>query len=319
MAWNGKFRAKASAVKNLLLKACLFAAFSKVLALFTRGKQGIWAKTHAMKKLLFVPLALGLVGSALAQPPARVTPRYVAQIEEAEKPELALGLAESLLLQGKYMEAVKLAERALKANPDNERALFIIAKASISLGRLEVAQTYVDDLLKMDPNHPDYHALQGMIAMFSDHPERAYQSLTEALELGKARQVSDSYMASYANTLVLAYHRFGRSQEALRVCREFLTNYPHDPDLYVSASRLYREAHDYQKALEMAQKGIEERPDFPNLYASLALAEQGLGHTEESEAAYRKLLILDPNLAEVLRATLDGAAQDKAEYKVKVE
>lgn len=272
-----------------------------------------------MKKLLFLPLALGLFGPALAHPPAAATSRQVAQIEEADKPELALGLAESLLVQGKYAEAVKLAERALKANPDNERALFIMAKASISMGRLEAAQTYVDDLLKMDPGHPDYHALQGMIAMFSDQPERAYQSLGKALELGEARQVSDSYMASYANTLVLAYHRFGKPEEALRVCLDSLGKYPHDPDLYVSASRLYREAHDYPKALEMAQKGIGEKPDFPNLYASLALAQQGLGNVEESEAAYRKLLILDPNLAEVLRATLDGTAKDKAEYKVRVE
>lgn len=263
-------------------------------------------------------LALATSPKALAHPTS-LPGQLVSQLEEAENPDLALGLAESLLLQGKYLEAAQLAERALQASPSSERALFVLAKASISMSRLEIAQEYVDSLLKLDPTAADYHALQGMVSMFSDQPERAVSSLRKALALGQEKGAPDSYMASYANTLVLAHHRFGQKELALQVCLDALTSYPTDPDLYLSASRLYRESGDFQRALEAAQKGLEARPDFTNLYASRALAHQGLGQKEESEAAYRELLSRDPALADILRATLDGTVRDNAEYKVRVE
>lgn len=271
-----------------------------------------------MKMILTVLILALFSANALAEPPRSEECDRIAQLEEADKPAMGLGLAESLLSQNKLGEAEKLALRALKDEPDNQRALMILGKIAISRGNLEEASEIVDKLLKLDDTVPDHHALAGMVAMFKEQPKLSVEHLEKALILGE-KTVSPEQCASYANTLVLAHHKAGQPEEGLRVCLFALKKYPQEADLYLSASRLYRETGDFQSALRVAQDGLRVRPDFPNFYASIALAEAALGHKELSEQAYQHLLERDPELAKALRATLDGIRADDAEYKVRVD
>lgn len=265
-------------------------------------------------------LGISLLGSPLrAEPPFLEGPKAVAQIDGSESSDFGLGLAESLLIQGQYSEAEKIAFRALELSPDNEQAYFILAKAAISKNELDRAQSYLDRLKVGNDRISDYHALQGVVSMLKDEPEAAVESLLRALDLGEEYKVPASDMGSYTNTLVLAYHRFGQREPALQTALAGIERYPQKAALYVSASRLYREAKEYEKALHIAEQGLEASPGFPSLYASMALAHQGLGHLDKAEAAYQALLQIDPNLAQALRATLDGVVEDTVEYKVRVE
>ena len=87
----------------------------------------------------------------------------------------------------------------------------------------------------------------------------------------------------------------------------------------MSCSRLYREKEDFKNALAVAQAGLEKHPEFASLYASVALAEKGLGHDEESEKAFQALKERNPDLAKALREVLDGKKSDKADYQIWVE
>lgn len=261
-----------------------------------------------------------LLAPALAElPQARVDlPARVAQLDEADDPVTGLGLADTLLGQGRFQEAEQLARRALAAEPQNQQAQVIVAKALIAQGDLEQALLFVNPLLESDPQDPDLHALKGMIDMLSDRIPGAVESLGRALELGRTSRTPDQ-LAAYANSMVLALHRGGKKAEALAACRDFLLSYPEDGDLYLSCSRLYREAGDNAKALEIATQGLAKCPEFYRLYASVALAQAGLGNKEASEKAYEELKSRDPQTAEMLRATLDRERPDQAEYNVRVE
>lgn len=248
--------------------------------------------------LFFIVLLL-TIGTALAQ------------VDEG-----GLGLAESLINQGRLDDAEKLAVRALETDPESLEARLILAKIAITRGQLEEAQRYVDQLMEGDSSNPDHHVLQAMVYMFSERDQEAIQSVRQALKLGKDK-ASPEQMASYSNTLVLALYKVGEKDEAMAICLGAIEDYPEDADLYLSASRLYREQEKYQEALEVAEAGLRVNPDFPGLYASVALAQAGLGNTEASEAAYQELLKRSPELARALRATLDGNRPDEAEYKVR--
>lgn len=263
------------------------------------------------------PLALVLVLLALLAVPILAQTEEVSESEAVSEASV-VEQAEYLFGQNRFEEAHALAEELLRAAPESEGARVMLAKVAIARGNVEKAQIYIDDLLERDPRDPDYHTLQGMVFAFAEDHQAAIHSLQTALELGAGRS-SPERMASYGNTLVLTYHRSGDSKSALKACLSFLEQYPQDGDLYLSCSRLYREAGQFAEAAEIARQGLEARPDFFNLYASLALAEAGLGNHQASEAAYRELQARDPELAQMLRATLDGERPDKAEYKLKHE
>lgn len=234
----------------------------------------------------------------------------------AQLEDNGLGLAESLLQQNRFEDAEALAVRALEAEPESLRARFILARVCLSRAELERAQGYVDTLLSAAPAVPDHHALQGMIHMFAGRDSAAEAAVRKALELGR-EGATPAQMASYSNTLVLVLYKKGAAAEALELCREAITSYPQDPDLYLSCSRLYREAGEFQNALEIARQGLEVDPDFAGLYAASALAYAGLGQSELSEQAYQEALKSNPDLAAALRATLDGERPDEAEYKLR--
>jgi len=261
-----------------------------------------------VKRLILLCLFILLPQATFAQQPT---------LEEAQ-PAAGLGLADSLLAQGRFGDAQRLASRALEKEPENLHALRILAKVALGTGELEQAETRIDQLLELDPEVPDHHALQGMLALFQNHTEQSIQSLNKAIQLGRAYQ-ADFQQGYYANTLVLAYHKADRAEEALQHCLHFLEEYPEEIHLYLTASRLYREAGNHEGALQVALDGLERQPEFPNLYASVALAEAALGNEDRSEEAYRKLLQLDPELGRELRATLDGVKPDSAEYQLRVD
>ena len=195
----------------------------------------------------------------------------------------------------------------------------VLAKVAVVRGDLEKAQEYSTELLEVDPTDSDFHALQGMVYMFQDRLDDAVESLEESMRLGEEHRASSAQMASYATTLALIHYKAGSKDEALRTALKAVNDYPEDPDLYLVCSRLYRESGDFQAALEVAEHGLKADPDFPGLYASVALAHAGLGNEEASELAFSELLKRDPELAKALRETLNGTRPDEPEYQIRTD
>lgn len=272
-----------------------------------------------MKLTLALPLALLLALPAAAQQQSseqfQTEARQVAQLDEQDD---GLGLAESLLSQGRIDDAEALALRVLKDEPEDYRARFILGKVALLRGQTDQATEIARALVAEQPEVPDYHAFSGTVAMLTGDLDASERFLLRALELGEGN-IPDGQMSNYGNTLVLVYHRAEKKDKALDLCVDLMARYDQDGDLYLSCSRLYREKGDFENALQIAQKGLAQIPDFYRLHASVALAHAGLGHPEEAEKAYLLLQAQDPELAKVLRATLDGSVPDDAEYKVRVE
>lgn len=272
-----------------------------------------------MKITVWLLLAFFLGGQAFALPVApQSSYSHTAQVDEGEKEESPLGLAESFLSRGRFSEARKAALHALAESPDSSPARVVLTKAALATGNIEEAQRYTSELMTLEPNDSDNHALQGMVYMLSGKHQLSVELFKTALELGKLQR-SASQRAAYANSLVLAYHQNQRSDLALEACLDFLEQFPQEPDLYLTCSRLHREAEDYQAALSVARDGLKVNPEFAALYASVALAQQALGNKELSEQAYLELKKRDPELGRALRSTLDGKLDDKAELKVRVD
>ena len=227
--------------------------------------------------------------------------------------------ADALLSQGKPAEARAIGEKELAADPKSLRARMVIAKAALAQNDLKTAHQYAAELGKIDPKNADYNELFGLVLVLGGQAGEAIPYLEKALQVGVAENRDDGQLGSFANTLVTGLHEAGQTPQALQRCLEFVKAYPGCGDLYLSGSRLYRERNDYKNALEIAQKGLQAVPRFSSLYASVALAEAGLGHKDLSEQAYQQLLAKDPELAKVVRTVLDGKRKDSAELQLEVK
>jgi len=231
----------------------------------------------------------------------------------------ALKQADDLYRQGKLDEVQSLAEQELRTSPQNLHAKLLLAKVALGKNDLATAQVYAGQLLQASPKSADYNGLRGLLFVLQNQAPQSLDFLEKSLEFGQLEKTPPDQMASFSNTLVTALHQAGQAPAALQRCLEFLKLYPANPELHLSASRLYRERKDYQNALSIAQQGLKATPEFYSLYASVALAEAGLGHKDLSEQAYQKLLRHDPDLAAVVRRVLDGTRKDSAELQVEVK
>ncbi|MBX3167796.1 MAG: tetratricopeptide repeat protein [Candidatus Eremiobacteraeota bacterium] len=227
--------------------------------------------------------------------------------------------ANELLSKGQPAEARTIAEQELAANPKSLPARLVIAKSALAQNDIQTAHGQAAELVKAAPESSDYNALFGLLLVLEDQAEAAIPYLEKSVDRGVAEKKDADQMASFSNTLVTGLHQAGQTPMALKRCLEFLKLYPSCGELYLSASRLYRERSDYQNALVMAQDGLRAAPAFSSLYASLALAEAGLGHKDLSEKAYQQLLAKNPELAKVVRRVLDGTRKDSAELQVEVK
>jgi tetratricopeptide (TPR) repeat protein len=227
--------------------------------------------------------------------------------------------ADVLLKRGKPAEARAIAEKELVTDPKSLRARLTIAKSALAQNDLQTAHLQAAELVQADPKSSDYNGFLGLLLVLEGQAESAIPYLEKSLEYGRAEKKDAEQMASFSNTLVTGLHQAGQTPQALKRCLEFMALYPKNGELYLSASRLYRERNDYKNALAMAQKGLQAAPEFSSLYASLALAEAGLGHKDLSEKAYQQLKAKNPELAKVVRRVLDGTRKDSAELQVEVK
>jgi len=231
----------------------------------------------------------------------------------------SLKQADDLYRQGRLDEVQSLAEKELQISPQDLHAKLLLAKVALGKNELATAQVYANQLLQASPKSADYNGLRGLLFVLQKQAPQSLPFLEKSLEYGQAEKKPVDQMASFSNTLITALHQAGQTPTALERCLEFLKLYPANPELHLSASRFYRERKDYQNALQIAQEGLKATPEFYALYASVALAEAGMGHKDLSEQAYKQLLSHDPDLAAVVRRVLDGTRKDSAELQVEIK
>ncbi len=226
---------------------------------------------------------------------------------------------ETALNEHHFDAVVHWAGSILKQNPDYRPAHIAIVKAELALGNFPACRAHLDQVSKLGPQDPESLGLDGMVCLLEHKAPQAVGLLERSLEGARKAQLSPSFCATTANSLVASLHQSGQPSKALQQCSQFLKEYPDCPELYVSASRLFRDAKNYNSALEVAQLGLSKFPEMPNLYASTALAEAALGHQEKCEKALNRLLRLDPKMGLDVKAILDGRRQDKAELQVDIK
>jgi len=124
---------------------------------------------RAVAAVLAILLVAGLAGGLVARSSGERVAGQASSgnIDEGTNDKLAR--AQQLVQAGKLLEAIKLYDAVLKADPKNPVALAQRGWVLRSAGLLDDAVTYVDRAIAADPTYPDAHFFKAMILWRDKH------------------------------------------------------------------------------------------------------------------------------------------------------
>ena len=117
-------------------------------------------------------------------------------------------------------QAVRLANRALDLDPDNVRALGVLARVHVQKGESDLAASRLRRALEINPSDAESYKTYAANLVWSGHEQKAIEWFEAALRL-------DPKMgADYLGDLGLAHYLDGRYEDALATTRESLRREP---------------------------------------------------------------------------------------------
>jgi len=212
---------------------------------------------------------------------------------DSEAHGLAAGilLINALLNTQDYEEAVRVADRVLAVNPDNEMALWGRANANIAGAMPEAALADADRLRALNPSDPRAMILRSAALAELDRLDEAEAVQLEVEQL--ATETGDQNQAARAcvarGVLLAKTERPSKASETFRTCVE---RYPADAVVRKQATDHFVDQREFASAVEMWRAAVEEEPEDGALRVRLADLLRLDERTDEAEAVLAEMVEL---------------------------
>jgi tetratricopeptide (TPR) repeat protein len=158
-------------------------------------------------------------------------------------------------------------------------------------GRLASAKTIYEQVLKIEPRHPDALNLLGVIALQCSRPEEAAGLIGRAID---ARPSNPGFHANLAQAY-LAVRRIADAEEAFR--RAAVLD-PRNPQFAVGAAVCLAEQGLAAEAERDLRSVAQRHPDYPLAWLNLGNVLRRQQRYEEAAQSYRQVIQLDPSFAD---------------------
>ena len=246
-------------------------------------------------------------------------------LEKAEAPPALVGLGTTLLMLGRFDEAIPPLERALELTPEDVQVRRALGRAYAEEGMFVEGEATLSKLLEEDPS--DWQSWYFLGALFFDqnYHQPALDALEKSLALHPDNPTAHVYRAGSLSQL-------GRADEAEQAFNELAR----DPRLADSTERLLGHAQllfrteRYDQALQLINRAVEVDPHSAKLRfwkarllyhsgeikAALAEAEQAVALSPETPNARNLLLKLYRVLGREEEAAQQAAWLRKYENRI---
>jgi len=264
-----------------------------------------------------------------------------------ERVRIHLRLAHLAQRQGRFLDVVTTANRALAEQPDNVDAMLFAAEALRRLGRNDEAIDMYLKLLRLDPDRAQTrYNLAGLLARVGRTREAIEQfrlairinpqfatalhdlgrllarenRLEEAADrFGQAVDVDPARLTARLDLAALC-QRLGRVDEARSQYEQVLDKRPEHAAAQLAFAELLRKQGSFAKACTHYRQSLQVKGDQPIAHFGMAMAEYGLGETAKTVEHLRAALRLNPdymaaanNLAWLLATHPDDPIRDGKE------
>ena len=249
---------------------------------------------HAAKVIEAVPAAdrtakmeyaLGAAYDQLKRPKDAIAAYQQAADLEPEDVDTLRALAQALLNDEQFDEALKQYKEIAEADPDDTGALVHISEIQRRQGKYDEALATIRKALKKDPTNLEAGYNQGLLLDVLGRYDEAAQDYEKMLELPAISHANGAYTAEEKNNrgifldrLAGVYHEQNKIDQAVSTYQKMI-------DLggetalrgYQGQVDTYRDAKQFDKAVEVARKAVEANPKErgPKLMLAEALVDQG--------------------------------------------
>jgi arylsulfatase A-like enzyme/Tfp pilus assembly protein PilF len=190
-----------------------------------------------------------------------------------------IGLADTLVAQGKVDEAIAGYEHFLKQDPANAQILYRLAQVELDAGRDDAAAASFKATLDAEPGTARAEVGLGIVAFRKGNAEAAQAYLARALAIDpKAR------WARY--NLALIAESQGDSARAISDYRAEIETYPDAYKALFNLGRLLGKTGDEEGAVDALRQSVDRQPDWPigRFYLAQALLQSGDLNGAKAEA-----------------------------------
>ena len=196
----------------------------------------------------------------------------------------------TLLEAGKYEEAARAFEEAVKQQPRFLAAMINIGRVRMLMKDYAGALRALDEVLAVDDDRVEVYNLIGNIHMTRGKLDLAEQALRKGLRISPDD-------ADLRNSLGLLQDQRGNPDEAIGQFRTVIEVDPDYAEAYNNIGLIHRRRGASQEALAMFEKAIVADPAFPGSYNNLGLVYQDLGRLTDAEAILERGMVVAPENA----------------------
>ena len=200
-------------------------------------------------------------------------------------------LASVLLSTGQVSDATDLLQQAVRQYPDDDGFLANLANAYFRQGRLTEAQEAATRTMSINPDRPDVHDLEGLIAVDRQDRSAAEQAFREAIRLRPNLPEPHNNLAN----LLIGQRRF---QEAELQLRTALSLKPDYADAHHGLGLLMILQHKNIEATRELLEAARVAPGDVTVHTDLADLLSAEGKLSDAAAEYRRALALNPAKAD---------------------
>jgi tetratricopeptide (TPR) repeat protein len=205
-------------------------------------------------------------------------------------------LAHALLSDNQLDEALKRYRELAEADPENPGALVRIGEIQRRQGKYEDALATIRKARKMDSNNLEAGYNEGLLLDVIGHYDDAAQVYEKMVEL--TSHANGAYTTEEKNNRGIFLERLGAVYHEQNKTDEAIATYQKMIDMggdtavrgYQSQVDAWRDAKQYDKAIEVAHKAVEANPKNRELQLMLAGEMSDLGKTDEGLAQAKGLL-----------------------------
>ncbi len=265
--------------------------------------------------LLFTFLGLTLSSQGQRQPHAQIkktqtTPQKEVKdlhsIDYAQNQRMFID-AERLKILGQYQGAIDLFVECVNAEPENSAALFELARLYYASKLDDKALLCIEQAVKISPNNLWFNLVYAQVLVAKEQDKEAIGVYDKILEL-------EPHEIDYYYDKAQLYERTNQTLLAIAeydlIERTFgIDEYPID-----QKKRLYLSINQIDKAVSEAQKLIDDAPNNPDYYNSIAELYTANKEVEKAKKIYQEMLVKFPDYPFALLAMADFSYQsgDKA-------
>jgi tetratricopeptide (TPR) repeat protein len=192
-----------------------------------------------------------------------------------------LGVAELRL--GKPEEAVDLLRRAVERSPETPGANLFLGIALAQMHRVDEASTAFSHEIALDPKNAQAQMWLGVVELQAGHPEKATEPLDRAAELAPD------------DLNILEYRGNAHSDVAFASYARMAAIDPKSWHVHKVQARMYAQQSQHKEAIAELLEAIKIMPNDSDLYEELGNEYRNSSALDLAQSAFEKELALSPN------------------------